>query len=506
MDSLRHLASGCLMRGVAVGVFTSAMIACSGNPETDDAQGQVGGEGNAGSSSGTSAAAGRAATGGLGSNATTNSDGTVSSGGARPNGGATGAASTRAVGGESATGGTQAAGGAGASGGARTTGSAGASGGTRSASGGARTAGGTSASGGTQAAGGDSASGGLRATGGTRATVASGGTAAAGGVSSTGGTTAMAGASGQWPNIRVVGNHLCDRWGKPFALRSIESMFGNGTSNASAFVAGHKALGANALGPLPNSSVSSVSSIEALLAAAYAAGLVIGLNADHTNQGERFFQNAQLQAVINRYPNVFLQEAVELGSDMSASEWVRAAQDKVDAYVSLYPDKPLKIGSPFGGRSPRVALDHCEEIVEYYYSKGGRGGLIFTCQLYWKAANSSWSYQAENGFSDGLAGILEAIDTMASSPCLFVPGLDNEDDVGYTGWREVMDHVRASNSDPGLRLGYQWWVYYNSGDPYDNDLTTNPSDALSGITSTGRDVRAKLEADREYVELGPLNP
>jgi len=283
-------------------------------------------------------------------------------------------------------------------------------------------------------------------------------------------------------------------------------MFGNGTSNATAFVAGHKALGANTLGPLPNSSVSSAGAIEGLLAAAYAGGLVIGLNADHTNQGEGFFQNTQIQAIVNRYPNVFLQEAVELGSNMSESQWVQAAKDKVDAYVNLYPDKPLKIGSPFGGRSPRFPLDRCQEVVDYYSSKGGRGGLIFTCQLYWRATNADWSYQEENGFTDGLAGILEAVDAMAASPCLFMPGLDNQDDVGYTGWREVMDHVRGSNSDPAMRLGFQWWVYYNSGDPYDNDLTTSPNDALSGITTTGRDVKAKLELDRQYIELGPLNP
>jgi hypothetical protein len=69
-----------------------------------------------------------------------------------------------------------------------------------------------------------------------------------------------------------------------------------------------------------------------------------------------------------------------------------------------------------------------------------------------------------------------------------------------------MDHIRASHSDPGMRLSYQWWVYFNSGDPYDNDLTSDPDDALAEITSTGTDVRERLETDREYVELGPLNP
>jgi hypothetical protein len=309
-----------------------------------------------------------------------------------------------------------------------------------------------------------------------------------------------------WPNIRVVGNHLCDRYGKPFAVRSIESMFGNGTSNAIAFAAGHKSLGANTMGPLPNSGVMGSSDIDKLLAAAYNEGLIIGLNADHTGKGESFFKQQAIQVIINRYPNVFLQEAIELGSGMTEDGWVAAAKKKVDVYVDMYPDKPLKIGSPSGGRSPRFALDRCKDVVDYYYSKGGRGGLIFTCQLYWKAATSSWSYQEENGFPDGLPGILKAIDAMAASPCMFMPGLDNNDDVGYTGWREVMDHVRASNVDPGQRLSYQWWVYYNSGDEYSNDLTTNAVSALSGITSVGKEVKAKLEADREYVVLGPMNP
>jgi hypothetical protein len=283
-------------------------------------------------------------------------------------------------------------------------------------------------------------------------------------------------------------------------------MFGNGSSDAVRFVAGHKALGANAVGPMPNTSVTSASAVEALLDAAYRAGLVMGLNADHANQGERFFQNKDIQTIINRYPNVFLQEAVELGSDMTESQWFEASKRKVDAYVSLYPDKPIKIGSPDGGRSPRYALDRCEDVVDYYKSKDGRGGVIFTCQLYWKAGTASWSYQKENGFKDGLPGILEAIDAMAASPCFFLPGLDNEDDVGYTGWREVMDHIRQSQTDPALRMSFQWWVYFNSGDSYQNDLTTKPNDALSGITATGRDVKAKLEMDRVLIDLGPLNP
>ena len=225
-----------------------------------------------------------------------------------------------------------------------------------------------------------------------------------------------------------------------------------------------------------------------------------------TNQGEGFFQDSQIQALVNRYPNVFLQHSVELGSNMSEDQRVQAATNKVDAYVDLYPDKPLKIGSPFGGRSPRFPLNRCEEVVDHYYSQGGRGGLIFTCQLYWRATEADWSYQEENGFSDGLPGILQAVDEMASSPCVFMPGLDDQDEVGYTGWREAMDPIRPSDSEPAMRLSYQWWVHYKSGDPYDNDLTTNPNIALAGITSPGTDVQARLELDREYIGSGPLNP
>ena len=83
---------------------------------------------------------------------------------------------------------------------------------------------------------------------------------------------------------------------------------------------------------------------------------------------------------------------------------------------------------------------------------------------------------------------------------------DHNDDVGYTGWREVVVYIRESNDDPGQRLSFQWWVYHNPGDEYSNDLTTDPDDALSGITSVGEEVKAKLELDREYVELGPMNP
>lgn len=443
--------------------------------------------GISGSANGVNASAGAktsaaGSTAGMGSVDTKGGAGGTGGIGTNGNGGAKANSGTTAKGGASGTGGTIANG----TGGAKATGGASVKGG----------------SGGTIANG----IGGTKAIGGANVKGGSGGVSATGGVNANGGTMATAGAAATWPNIRVIDNHLCDRWGKPFAVRSIESMFGNGSSNAAAFVAGHRALGANALGPLPNSSVSSATAIDGLLAAAYAAGLVVGLNADHTNQGEKFFQNAQIQAIVNRYPHVFLQEAVELGSDMTENQWVQAAKDKVDAYVHLYPDKPLKIGSPDGGRSPRFALDRCSEIVDYYYAQGGRGGLIFTCQLYWKASSANWSYQEENGFVDGLPGILAAIDAMTDSPCTFMPGLDHQDDVGYTGWREVMDHVRASNADAGRRLSFQWWVYYNSGDSYANDLTTNANDAILGITSTGRDVKAKLELDRTYVELGDMNP
>jgi hypothetical protein len=368
-------------------------------------------------------------------------------------------------------------------------------GGTKTGDGGTSAAkGGTSGGGATATKGGASSAGGARS-GGTTAT--SGGVATSGGAS---------GSGALWPNIRVVGNQMRDRRGNAFAIRGIESMFGNGSSDAVPFVAGHKALGANTVSPLPNSSVATADAVQSLVDAAYQAGLVLGLNADHANQGERFFQNKDIQAIVNHYPNVFLQEAVELGSNMTESEWVDAAKHKVDAYVSLYPDKPLKIGSPDGGRSPRYALDRCQDVVDYYKSKGGRGGLIFTCQLYWKASTASWSYQNQNGFKDGLPGILEAIDAMAASPCYFLPGLDNQDDVGYTGWRVVTDHIRTAQSDPTLRTSFQWWVYFNSGDSYANDLTTKANDALSGITATGRDVKAKLEMDRTLIDLGPLNP
>lgn len=309
-----------------------------------------------------------------------------------------------------------------------------------------------------------------------------------------------------WPNIRVDGNRLRDRSGRPFAVRSIESMFGYGTEDAVEFVSGHKALGANAIGPLPHDNVASAEDINALLEAAYDAGMVVGLNSDHTSQGREFFRQQEIADVVNRYPNVFLQEAIELGSGLTEDGWVEAAIAHVDAYVDQYPDKPLKIGSPFGGRSPRVPLDRCEEVVDYYYSKGGRGGLIFTCQLYWEAAPSDWSYQDENGFSTGLAGTLEALDEMAASPCLFMPGLDNNDDVGYTGWREAMSHIRRSAADPAERLSYQWWVLYNPGDEYSNDLTTDDSAALSNITSVGQEVKALLELDRQDIPLGPIAP
>jgi hypothetical protein len=312
-----------------------------------------------------------------------------------------------------------------------------------------------------------------------------------------------------WPNIRVVGNRMRDRYGDPFAIRGIESMYGDtGRSNPMAWVAGHKALGANTLGPLPNSSSTSIAAIQSLVDAAYQNGMIVGLNADHTGAGASFFQRSDVVSLLNRYPNVFLQESVELGSmdSMTADEWVRMAKSKVDAYVGLYPDKPIKIGSPSGGRSPRYALDRCQEVVAYYQSKGGRGGLIFTCQLYWQAGSSgtSW-YQRQNGFTTGLTGILQAVDELAASPCMFLPGLDNNDDVGSTGWREIMQHVRDLDPNTATRLGHQWWVYANPGDPYANNLTTNELNPLSGITSVGTAVKAQLQIDSTPVELGPLN-
>jgi hypothetical protein len=182
-----------------------------------------------------------------------------------------------------------------------------------------------------------------------------------------GGVAGSGGALTTWPNIRIVGNQMRDRWGKPFAVRSIESMFGNGTSDAVPLVAGHKALGANTVGPMPQPNASSADAVEALLDAAYQAGLVVGLNADHS------------------------------------------------AYT---PTNLSKLAAP-----PVVAA-----------------------------------------------------------------------------------RATPSQSNPALRTSFQWWVYFNSGDSYSNNLTTSADDALSGITATGRDVKAKLEMDRTLIELGPLNP
>lgn len=238
-----------------------------------------------------------------------------------------------------------------------------------------------------------------------------------------------------------------------------------------------KSLGATAVGPLIEQSPTATF-VDGLLAACGSRGLLCLLNGDHCG-GRAFFLRPDIAAVVNAHRWVILQCEVEQGAGISAETWRDNAIAYVKAMRALYPDKPLRVGLPDGGRNIGPALRYATAVVA---ADPGVGGLMFAPQMYW-STKSSW-YQGIGGFAAGSAGEMAAIKRIAKVDEVYMfAGVDRTDDVGDTGEDAIMVEQIADG------VSCQVWVLNNDGA---NQLVNEPTMA-STITPIGAAVSTRLK-------------
>jgi hypothetical protein len=285
----------------------------------------------------------------------------------------------------------------------------------------------------------------------------------------------------------VDGPTLRTKTGAAVVWRGIESMWGpTSAGNVAKIVGNQKSFGANAISPLFQSGQSSANHIAACIGEARRQGLLVGVNADHTNGGRAWICSPEIVDVCNAADNVILECEVELDDQNGALDW---RDNYAIPFVRELRDaghkSPIKVGSPDGGRSPRYAINHGGAVLATDPLKS----LIFTWQAYWHSVpNPNWEYATHaNGFSQGgTPGALECADAIRASGLCFLVGLDGRDNVGETPWRALAERLQSHG------IGWQWWAWM-VGDAYGNGLV---SDALSTTPKSpyGTPVRDLLKA------------
>jgi hypothetical protein len=285
------------------------------------------------------------------------------------------------------------------------------------------------------------------------------------------------------PNLYVQGDKLFRKDGVELPeFASIEVMI-SGTSSLSriqSVVNTVKELGATAIGPLPQGSPT-IQFLKDLLRVTREANLICLFNADHCG-GSGFLKRPDVAAVLNAADHVILQAEVELANDGSMSDdaWLSQAIDFVKNLSSVYPDKPLRVGLPNGGRNISPALKFAKRVVDTCAHKGG---LLFAPQMYW-SITGNW-YQSLAGLPRGFDGTLAALKAIAAQDGVYMfAGTDETDDVGRTNQAQILDESDKQNTS------VQVWAL--SGDGMGNNLVgdiTRPST----ITSVGVAVRDQLK-------------
>jgi hypothetical protein len=293
--------------------------------------------------------------------------------------------------------------------------------------------------------------------------------------------------------LYVDGSKLRTRSGAELRLRGIELMVGTDAANAGfpALCATLKAFGANCVSPLFQGSFGSVPTVRAFCDAARAAGLVVGVNADHQPNGRAWLCAPELVALLNSYDHVFLECEVETDQTTSSATWATDAKALVAAVRAAGHVHPIKVGAPTGGRMVKHPLAKAAEVL----ASDPLHAVLFTFQCYWKSVTTGWQYSEDNGFVPGLAGAKQALAACATSGVCFVPGFDTRDDIGLTEVGQLMDEAHR------LGLSYQYWVLFGDGMYPDNNLVDHWSLTAAHTTPTGAAVSAKLLAQRVLAVL-----
>ncbi len=296
--------------------------------------------------------------------------------------------------------------------------------------------------------------------------------------------------------LYVDGGKLRTKNGTEFVVRGIESMCGTDAFNAgpTTWCTMQKGFGANTISPLWQSSQISVARLTVWLDAARAAGLCVGFNADHVNDGRAWLCTAPIVELCNKYDNLFLQCEVETGWGQTGQQWVDDVKGMVKALRDAGHKHPIKVGSPDGGRSPRLPLEFGRQVLDSDPLKN----ILFTWQAYWDVTPSAgWHYQQHNNIAITAAdptGAIEQCKRVKDSGLCFIVGVDKIDDVGITIYKEVF----AEADKYGMNV--QWWVLTNDFRK-DNEVLSNWNQSADSITATGLEVSALLKTKSKLAAL-----
>lgn len=286
--------------------------------------------------------------------------------------------------------------------------------------------------------------------------------------------------------LYVSNGKLYTKNGTEFVVRGFESMCGSDALNAgpATWCATQKALNANTISPLWQSSQASATRLKVWLDAARAAGLVVGFNVDHIADGRAFLKQAEIVTLCNSYDNLFLECEVETGWGQTAQQWLDDVIGMVMELRGAGHIHPIKVGSPAGGRVIKLPLQVGKQVVDADPLKN----VMFTAQLYWDeiVPVGSWHYQQENGIPVSAAdptGAIEAAKRMKDSGLCFLVGLDKVDDIGTTLYKQFMPEADKHG------LNVQWWVLFNDMRK-DNEILGDYRQRPQDVTATGTEVAA----------------
>lgn len=292
--------------------------------------------------------------------------------------------------------------------------------------------------------------------------------------------------------LYVDGKDIRSKTGAKLTLRGIELMYGStGSSNPPGSVATCKSFGANMVGPLYQ--FNSLTKIKAHLDACRAANIVCAFNVDHIGQttgidGRDFLCQPDVKNLLVGYDNIIIQCETELGNEeTTGDQWVAQATDLIRLFRNAGHTAPIKVGSPFSGRDPVLAIQRGKDVL----ANDSLHNVIFTWQAYWGInPNAGWTYQQELGFSrptvaDPIKGHKECTDRIKDSGLCFLVGLDAVDDIGATGYVAHAQYLHSKG------IGWQFWAL--SGDSNGSNLSTggldsNPT-AIHGVA-----VKSLLQA------------
>jgi hypothetical protein len=320
-------------------------------------------------------------------------------------------------------------------------------------------------------------------TGGTGSTGPTGTTGPTGSTGPTGPVTPPTGAKG----LTIVGNKMVLKNGKTFLPRGIELMYaaGDAALNPAKLCKDLAALGANSLGVLFSPSVSSDNHLRTLLQAARDNGIVVGVNGDHMGNGggpggQAWLTSSNVVSICNSFDNVFIQHGTETGWDQTSAQWVADESAKVKSLRAAGHIHPIKVGSPDGGRSPKLPAAFGAQVLAADPLKN----VVFTWQSYWKLNPTGWSYQSHNGYTPTANDphcVQQVMNAINNSGLCFLIGTDYVDDIGTTIWKQVMTEADAKG------IGAQHWVLF--GDHYtQNNILGHWNMSPDSLTSFGKEV------------------